>query len=136
MCDEDVDDVDDVITHVMWDEWKNMLLKSNTADIERMKRDVAYQNLEKYMQHDKVGAVRMEILKGRKYRRFGRIEKKFDSLIFVVDNIPKGETYHFLMKVHNNSADIWGPLSNMVSIHVPQEFASVSAFSDNSMNLI
>eukprot|EP00488_Nonionellina_sp_1-RS-2012_P004157 TRINITY_DN9282_c0_g1_i1.p1 TRINITY_DN9282_c0_g1~~TRINITY_DN9282_c0_g1_i1.p1 ORF type:complete len:134 (+),score=34.30 TRINITY_DN9282_c0_g1_i1:419-820(+) len=88
----------------------------------KMKREEVHKQLSNYMHHERVGLVRIEIMRGKKYKKYKRIEKKFESLIIPIADIPKGDTYHIMIKVHNPSASIWGPLSNMVSIKVPLKF--------------
>eukprot|EP01084_Bolivina_argentea_P032993 61050_1 len=120
--DQDINDVDDYLSHQMYNEWNDSIKKYSISGLDKMKREDAHKQLTKYMQHERVGLVRIEILRGKKYKKYKRIEKRFESLIFRIADIPKGDTYHIMIKVHNPSASVWGPLSNMVSIKVPLKF--------------
>jgi len=125
ITDGDIADVDDYLTHQMYHDWQDKL-KTNkhwqTQHLDRVKREELSKQLAHYMQHERVGLVRIEILRGKKYKKYKRIEKKFESLIIPIADIPKGDTYHILIKVYNPAASLWGPLSNMISIKVPLKF--------------
>merc|ERR1712083_1263229 len=112
----------DYLTHQMWNDWNEKGRKFSMNGLDKLKREEAQKQLAGYMQHERVGLVRVEILRGKKYKKYKRIEKKFESLIIPISDIPKGDTYHIMIKVHNPSASIWGPLSNMVTIKVPLKF--------------
>merc|ERR1712083_684058 len=112
----------DYLTHQMWNDWNEKGRKFSMNGLDKMKREEAQKQLAGYMQHERVGLVRIEILRGKKYKKYKRIEKKFESLIMPITELPKGDTYHIMIKVHNPSASLWGPLSNMVSIKVPLKF--------------
>jgi len=123
--DDDISDIDDYLSHQMWNEWQDQIKSNKERSInglDKMKREDAAKQLNHYMQHERVGLVRCEILRGKKYKKYKRIEKKFESLIIPLSDIPKGDTYHIMIKVHNPSASVWGPLSNMVSIKVPLKY--------------
>ena len=122
--DEDITDVDDYLSQSMWQEWKDKMQNKSYSNngLDKLKREEAHKQLNNYMQHERVGLIRIEILRGKKYKKYKRIEKKFESLIIPIPDIPKGDTYHIMIKVHNPSASIWGPLSNMQSIKVPLKF--------------
>eukprot|EP00484_Ammonia_sp_Unknown_P029122 CAMPEP_0197025302 /NCGR_PEP_ID=MMETSP1384-20130603/5680_1 /TAXON_ID=29189 /ORGANISM="Ammonia sp." /LENGTH=553 /DNA_ID=CAMNT_0042453819 /DNA_START=29 /DNA_END=1690 /DNA_ORIENTATION=+ len=128
--DDDISDIDDYLTHQMYGDFQDKLKMPNQNrpnvnkhNLDKIKRDEVLKQLSNYMQHERVGLVRIEILKGKKYKKYKRIEKKFESLIIPISDIPKGDTYHIMIKVHNPSASLWGPLSNLVSIKVPLKFA-------------
>merc|ERR1712228_679322 len=114
----------------MWNEWQDRTKKYSPNGLDKMKREDVHKNLSNYMQHERVGLVRVEILRGKKYKKYKRIEKKFESLIIPISDIPKGDTYHIMIKVHNPSASIWGGLSNMISIKVPLKYTD-DADTDN-----
>eukprot|EP01083_Nonionella_stella_P027816 76611_1 len=120
---DDLDDIDDYLSHQMWSEWQDRCkMKYSMNGLDKMKREDVHKQLANYMQHERVGLVRIEVFRGKKYKKYKRIEKKFESLIITIADIPKGDTYHVMIKVHNPSASIWGPLSNMVSVKVPLKF--------------
>jgi len=122
---EDVAENDDYLTRQMWSEWLESGKKYSMNGLDKLKREEAHKQLAGYMQHERVGLVRIEILRGKKYRKYKRLEKKFESLIIPIAEVPKGDTYHVMIKVHNPSASLWGPLSNMVTVKVPLRFAAV-----------
>lgn len=119
---EDLCGDDDYLTRQMWTEWTEKGRKFSMNGLDKLKREEAQKQLAGYMQHERVGLVRIEILRGKKYKKYKRIEKKFESLIMPIAELPKGDTYHIMIKVHNPSASLWGPLSNMVTIKVPLKF--------------
>eukprot|EP01084_Bolivina_argentea_P126518 224004_1 len=124
---DDISDIDDYLIHQMYSDWndignKKYDNKDKISTLDKIKKDDVHKQLINYMQHERVGLVRIEILRGKKYKKYKRIEKKFESLIIPISDIPKGDTYHIMIKVHNPSASIWGPLSNMISIKVPLKF--------------
>merc|ERR1712083_397779 len=112
----------DYLTHQMWNDWNEKGQKYSMNGLDKLKREDAQKQLAGYMQHERVGLVRIEILRGRKYKKYKRIEKKFESLIMSIPELPKGDTYHIMIKVHNPSASLWGPLSNMATIKVPLKY--------------
>lgn len=120
--DDDIVDEDDYLSHQMWADWRERMAKCRVNGLDKMKKDEAAKQLNKYMQHERVGLVRIDILRGKKFKKFKRIEKRFESLIIPIPDVPKGDTYHIMIKVHNPSASIWGGLSNMISIKVPLKF--------------
>ena len=122
--DDDIGDIDDYLSHQMWSEWQDKMKNKSFSNqgLDKLKREEVHKQLNNYMQHERVGLIRIEILRGKKYKKYKRIEKKFESLIIPIPDIPKGDTYHIMIKVHNPSASIWGPLSNMQSIKVPLKF--------------
>ena len=128
---DDIVDKEDYLHHQMWSDWKERMSKNSMSGLEKMKREEAAKQLNNYMQHERVGLVRIEILRGKKFKKYKRIEKRFESLIIPIADIPKGDTYHIMIKVHNPSASIWGGLSNMISIKVPLKFNDDDGDTDN-----
>ena len=111
---------EDTLTRQMFLDWRDYLDKNETTNIHKLNKINADKQIKKYLMHDRVGKIRVDILKGKNYENIKKIEQNYSSLIIKVQNIPKHPIIHVVCRVFNPSSNVWGPLSNIITINTLQ----------------